>query len=356
MKPSLKKWLFVVSTGLFGFTSPLWAGATVYIPNGTANEILVVDASTHKVTGSISGVVNVHGLVATPDGAMLIAGSLTEMKPGAAAIPPKPKDMTEEEHRSHHAAPAPDKAKVPAGKAFVSLITVPANKVIRQVEVTGGIHHMSVTPDGRYAIATHPSTGGISVIDIHGHKVFKTIQTGPLPNYSVVTGDGKRIYVSNAGNNTISEVDTQNWIVSRNMLAGATPEHMVLSPDEKLMYVNNVSAGTVSVVELNSGKIVRTYKVGKSPHGIDFSDDGKTLFVSSKKGNKLFAINLADGSSRTLALTPAPYHVTTIAGSGKLYVSSRKKPIVWVVDQNSLKLDGEIAIRGEGHEMAVVNR
>jgi hypothetical protein len=37
-------------------------------------------------------------------------------------------------------------------------------------------------------------------------------------------------------------------------------------------------------------------------------------------------------------------------------VSSRKQPIIWVVDQNTLKVINTIALPGgEGYQMAVVN-
>ena len=328
------------------------AAPTVYIPLGTANKILIVDAATDKVVGKISDVQNIHGLAATPDGRFLVAGSFFELRPGQAAIPPKPKGMSEEEHKRHHSMPASGKKRV-VGKSYVSLIRTRDNRVIRRIEVKGAVHHNAVMPDGRYAISTHTTAGGISLIDLETYKVFKTIQTGPVPNYAVVTKDGSRIYVSNAGNNTISEIDTQNWIVARNLLAGKAPEHIVLSPDETMLYVNNVMAGTVSVISLKTGKVVKTYGVGKEPHGVDISDDGKTLFVASKKDNKLTAINLADGKARRLTLKPAPYHVTTIRGTGKVYVSSRKQSIIWVVDQKRLKVVGKIPIRGEGHQMVV---
>jgi len=38
-----------------------------------------------------------------------------------------------------------------------------------------------------------------------------------------------------------------------------------------------------------------------------------------------------------------------------VYVSSSKKPVIWVVDQKSLKLLGTLALpAGEGHQMAIV--
>jgi len=194
----------------------------------------------------------------------------------------------------------------------------------------------------------------VSVIDIEAQKLDRTIATGPFPNYAAVTRAGKYVYVSNAGNNTVSEIDTGHWIVSRNFIVGSVPEHIVLSKDDSKLFVNNVNDGSVSVINLHGDAAVTRIDVGKEPHGIDVSVNGETLFVSAKADDKLVAVNLADGSRRELALAPAPYHVTRIADTGKLYVSSREKPLIWVVDAARLEVTGEISVRGEGHEMAVV--
>jgi len=61
--------------------------------------------------------------------------------------------------------------------------------------------------------------------------------------------------------------------------------------------------------------------VGQSLHGFDISDDGSTLFVSSKKDNKLVALNPKTGDQRELPISPSPYHLESIVGTGKVYVS-----------------------------------
>ncbi|MEE9156912.1 MAG: beta-propeller fold lactonase family protein [Acidiferrobacterales bacterium] len=348
--------IFLVGAVTLGTTAVAPAAPKVYIPLGTANEILVVDAADDKVIGRIGDVINPHGLAATPDGKYLIAGSNREVSPDQAALPPKPVGMSEEEHNLHHSMPAAATSQSGVGMSHVAIIETQDRRVVRRVDVKGAVHHNLVTPDGRYAISTHTTGGGISAIDLSNYKVAKVVPTGPAPNYAAVTKDGKRIYVSNAGNNTISEIDTDHWIVTRNILAGVAPEHMVLSPDEHTIYVNNIGDGTVSVISLDKGKVVKTYNVGNDPHGVDLSDDGKMLFVAVKEDNKLIGIDLVSGRTRSLDLSPAPYHVAAIRGTGKLYVSSRKLPKVWVVDQRALKVLREIPIRGVGHQMAVAAR
>jgi DNA-binding beta-propeller fold protein YncE len=302
----------------------------VYIPLGTANMVVAVDAATNGITATYGGVENSHGLVATPDGEYLVVGSLQEAP-----------------------LPSGSAANTPNSKLF--LVHPGHGHVMLTIPVSGWTHHQAITPDGRYVISTHPTRGGISVVDLQTNQVLKTIATGAAPNYTVITRDGKSAFVSNSGNGTLSQVDLASWTVTRTLEGGPAPEHIVLSPDEKTLYSLNPQAGTVSAVSVASGKIIETYKIGAKLHGLDLGDDGQTLFVSSVADNKLVALDLRDGSQRALPLSPAPYHLNAIRGTGKLYVSSRSDPVVWVVDQKSLALTGTIQLpAGVAHQMAVV--
>lgn len=307
------------------------AQTMVYIPLGSGNKVIAVDAATDTITANYPGVVNPHGLVATPDGEYLVAGSLSETPIAAGQA-----------------------ADSPNSKLF--LIHPAHGHVMSEIPVSGWTHHQAITPDGRYVISTHTTRGGISVVDMQSNQVIKTVKTGLAPNYTVISSDGKRAYVANTGNGTISEIDLTTWAVTRTLEAGPAPEHMVMSADQKTLFVTNPNAGRISAVSIGSGKVENTWEIGKSLHGLDIGDDGKTLFVSSKADGKLAALDTVTGAVRTISLSPMPYHLNTITGTGKIYVSSRSKPLIWVVDQKSLKVINEIQLpAGEGHQMAVVN-
>jgi YVTN family beta-propeller protein len=309
----------------------LSAAPTVYIPLGSANAIIAVDAANDTITQTYPGVDNPHGLVATPDGEYLIAGSLKEapLQPGSAA------------HKAN---------------SQLFLVHPAHGHVMSTIPVAGWTHHQAITPDGQFVLSTHPTRGGVSVVDVASNQVLRTVPTGPSPNYILVSEDSRFAYVSNSGNGTISEIALADWTVKRSLDAGPAPEHMVFSRDGGRIYVTNPRIGEVSEVSVVDGKVTRSFAIGQSVHGLDIGDDGMTLFVSSKQEDKLVALNTESGESRTLLLAPAPYHLNTIKGTGKVYVSSRKKPTVWVVDQESLKVVNEIILPGgEGHQMAIVN-
>ncbi len=330
------------------------ADSTVYVPLGNAGEALVIDATRDEVVDRIPGLSNVHGLSSDAAGKYLVTGSLSASAPGA--MPPKPEGMSQSEHESHHAKPAAGAHDEPPAIGLVSIVRAEDGTILRRIEVPGAVHHTAVAPDGAYAVATHHKTGAVSVIDLKSFSVATTIRTGPMPNYAVVSPDGRRVYVSNAGNDTVSEIDTDHWIVRRSFVTGAEPEHMALSPDGATLYVNNVEDGTVSEISLAQGRVARTFEIGGKLHGLDLSADRRTLFVSARERNRLAAVDLESAEVRSVPLGREPYHVTTIAGTGKLYVSSAAEPKIRVVEQQSLRVLGEIQIRGVGHQMAVVQR
>lgn len=329
------------------FAEPL-----VYVPLGGAGRILVIDAATDEIVDTISGVAAVHGLAKTPDGQFLIAGSYEERAAGSEAVA-KPAGVSEDEHAAHHGTKPEDSKRDGAVVSTLSVVRTADGSIVRRIDVPGAVHHVAVSPDGRFAVVTHPYEDTISAIDLASYEVVATVATGSLPNYVVFSPDSKRVYVTNAGGNTVSEVDTGQWIVSRNMATGSSPEHMAPSPDGGLLYVANVDDGAVSEIETENGATLRSFAVGGPLHGLDLSRDGGTLFISALNDDKLIAIDLATAKIRSLLLAPSPYHLASIGATGKLYVSSAEQPNIWVVDEKDLVVLGKIVIGGKGHQMAL---
>ena len=261
---------------LLAFSSVSYATPTVYIPLGSGNQVIAVDAATDEIIASYSGVDNPHGLVATPDGEYLIAGSLMESPPKADQPKESPTSQLFFVHPAH-------------------------GHVMSTIPVLGWTHHQAITPDGRYVISTHGGRGFVTVVDLESNTVAKTIETGLVPNYTLITKDGKRAFVSNSGDNNIVEIDLATWQVTRKLESGASPEHMEFSDDESTIFVTNPRAGIVSAISVSDGKVASEYKIGADVHGLDIGDDGKTLFVSSRKDDKLVAVDTQNGETRTTA-------------------------------------------------------
>jgi YVTN family beta-propeller protein len=326
----------------------------VYVPLGSDDKIVVINAADDTITAKISGLTSVHGLAATPDGRFLIAGSYTERS--LYGVPEKPNEISEDDHAAHHKVQ--DKKELSDSDASVSTVSVIRTSdqtVVRAIDVPGAVHHVAVSPDGRYAALTLPAEDKISVINLENYKVVANPEHGSLPNYSTFSPDGTKLYVSMAGDDAVVVFTVGTWTKETVISVGSSPEHVALSKNGETLYVNNVDEGTVSVVNTKSGIVNNTIPIGSTVHGIDLSDDEAKLFVAALGDDKLFQIDLVSGSSRAVTIKPEPYHLTVIPGTGKLYISSAEEPKIWVVDENDLKILGQITIGGKGHQMVPIS-
>jgi len=327
------------------------AETLMYVPTGEANDLVVIDLKSNKVVQRIPELENAHGLASSPGSEYLIAGSMQPL--GASGNATKPMAVSESEHAAHHAAGSKESA--PSTPSYVSIVHPKHGHVMRRIAVRGLTHHTAVSPDGKYAVAVHPGSGGVSIIDLKSMSVVKEIATGRSANYGIFSNDGKHLYVSNAFSGTVSDIDSHSWTVNRSFNVGKEPEHLALSSDNAKLFIANVGEGAAVEIDLASGKVANHFSVGKEPHGIDVSKDGKWLFVSSKGEGKLVRIDLQSGKQSAIELKPAPYHLTYVDSLKKLYVSSRKEPKIWVIDPASLSVTSEIAIgKGVAHQMVLV--
>ncbi|MDH5182590.1 MAG: YncE family protein, partial [Gammaproteobacteria bacterium] len=159
--------------GIVFFTTTIFtsaqAGTTVYIPLGTGNMVIAVDAATDKIIAKYPNINNAHGLVATSDGEYLIAGSLNE-------------------NQSSTTDPS-----TPSGNLY--LVHPAHGHMMSAIPAVGSSHHQAITPDDKYVISTHSGRGSISFMDMSTYKTVKEIKTGIVPNYTIISKNGTYAYV-----------------------------------------------------------------------------------------------------------------------------------------------------------------
>lgn len=343
------------TTALLMTTAMAVAQPIVFVPEGSADTVRMVEAATGETIKRINGLEAIHGLSGAPGVPFLVAGSYAEIDREAIAELTQPQGVSEDEHVAHHAK-AEDQPIGPsdAGISIVSVLDATTGDIVRRIEVPGAVHHTAVSPDGLFAVATHPSGDGVSIIDLTTFTLTAFVPTGSLPNYAAFGSDPGVVYVSNAGNGTISEVDLERAIVRRNMVAGDAPEHIVIDPDKAVLYAVDGDAGGVVELSLNNGTVSRSFPISGELHGLDLSDDRATLFVAGRGENKIVAVALSTGEVTSAPLSPEPYHLTNIPGTGTFFVSSRAEPKVWIVDEATLTAASNFQIEGEGHQMVAL--
>jgi DNA-binding beta-propeller fold protein YncE len=302
----------------------VYANPDVFIAANSADEILGLDGNTDTISREITGINSPHGLTATRDGRYLVIGSLS----GSTDASGKPGSQ-------------------------LTLVKTGDGMIEATIPMMSWSHDQLITRDGRYVISTHPNEGRICVIDLDTRQVIRTVDIGGSVNHAVLARDGGKFYVSSGGSNEIVEIDTGDWTIRRRIAAGKYPGQMALSPDGSLIYVISYRDAELSVVSIKYGAVVKTITLAKGMEGIDIDTDGR-VFVTSRTGNRLFSVDPGTGTVDSISLPGEPYEVRVVADTGKVYVSSRDLPRLWVIDAKNLGLRGEIKLTGNGHHMAVV--
>jgi len=192
---------------------------------------------------------------------------------------------------------------------------------VKTIPVTGGIHNVYVTPDGKYAVAGSIPTSTINVIDTSTNTVAWTLKmsSGIRPMAFTKNPDGstKQIIVQLSDFHGFAVVD----------FAAHEEIKRITLPDP-------------------AGQQKETQGIQGAPaHGLAISADGKTLWVTSKYYAYLAAYALPD--FKLLKVIPVGSHPEwlTIPPDGKnIYVAAAGDDETVVVDTKSMKVVARIPV------------
>ncbi|MCK9532151.1 MAG: YncE family protein [Gammaproteobacteria bacterium] len=301
------------------------AATLVFMALGPANRILAIDASRHQPTRTLLGVIDARAVVAAGSG-LLVSGSFTSRPSEGGG----------------------------AGELYV--IDPAHGHTVLTLPVRGRIHTQAVTSDGRYVLSTHPDSNAISVFDLQSLQVARYLKTGAAPVAVVIRRLEPRAFVSNTGDGTVAEIDTRTWQVARHWSVDGIPRFLAIDREEKRLLVGVPEQGTVTVVQLDTGEVERRIPVGRKGFaGLALGEDGRSLFIGGPD-TRITLLDIESGASRHVELGARPGDINPIAGTGTLYVASREKPMVWVLNQRNLELLETFELpAGEGFQVAVLS-
>jgi len=142
---------------------------------------------------------------------------------------------------------------------------------------------------------------------------------GPNMLYNAVTPDGKRALVTSPSSNTVYVFDSKNGKQLAVIPVGKAPKGVKVTPDGQFAYVSNQGSADISIISLDKLIVTGTIKVEKGPHNVRFTDDGQRAYVTLQGGA---GIGVIDTKSKTLIkVIPVP----GITGPHNLDLSADEK-------------------------------
>lgn len=292
------------------------AGAQVRIvqTNSGGDNIHLIDPTTQRIVGEVSGVPINHGAAAAPDGSRLYFSSEAEQTLHVVDA----KTFQTQKKIPLTGRPNNISISLDGRRVYVGIVSAPGAvdvidtgtlERVKSIPTKGGIHNTYVTPDGRYVVAGSIAGSVMTVIDQRTEEAVWTLfNEGVRPIAFETNGDGstKRLFVQLSNVHGFAVVDfAQRKEVARVMLPNDIP------PEK-------VDKGPFN---------------GSPSHGIGVAPDGKTLWVTSRPNARAYAYSLPDlALLGHVDLGGRPDWVTFTPDSRFVYIATENTDTVVAID------------------------
>jgi YVTN family beta-propeller protein len=265
----LKKKVPLPGSGGWDYLTVDDANRRIYVSHAT--QVVVLNADSLEVTGTIQGLAGVHGITTIPE---LNRGFITSGQQDAVVV-----------FDTNNLSKV---AEIKVGKKPDAIVYDPASKRV-----------FAMNGDSASSTAIDPAT----------NKVVGTVPLGGGPEFTVADGKGN-VFVNLEDKNELLRIDSQSLQVKDRWTVAPceAPSSMAFDPANSRLFLgcrNKVMA----VVDSTNGKVVANFPIGDKADASVFDKTSKIAFTSTGDGHiYAFQQNSADN------YTPLPV-IATVSGS-----------------------------------------
>jgi DNA-binding beta-propeller fold protein YncE len=282
-----------------------------------------------------------------------------------------------------------------SGDASVSLIDMPARKVVKTVAVGKEPHHLMMAPDqktllianaaGNDVVLMNPASGELTgkipnIIDPYqigyspNHKWFiangnrldrvdiysadganlkltKTLKLAKTPSHIAFTADSKIAFITLQDSNELAAIDLETQTLLWKIPTAKVPAGLWMTPGDQYLLVGITGEDNVQVIDWKNRKEVKRIMTGKGAHNFRPLGDKKHIFVTNRIASSISLINMQTlekvGDITGLPAGPDDMEITP---DGKtMWVTCRFSKKVAVIDIPSMKLMTVIPVGRSPH-------
>jgi YVTN family beta-propeller protein len=147
----------------------------------------------------------------------------------------------------------------------VSIVDLPALKILRHLKVGPGPEGIAVSPNGRWAILGLPQAGQVALLDLGTQQVLGRLPAGSTPLAMEFTPNSFNALVVNRDSDDVSVLDVLGRRLRKTLPVGRRPTDVALNKAGTRAYVCNSGSGTVSVLHLPGLEVGETITIGERP-------------------------------------------------------------------------------------------
>jgi DNA-binding beta-propeller fold protein YncE len=236
--------------------------------------------------------------------------------------------------RVFHTGPQPKAVLLVADEVWVTALDGPPSVVVHDL-ATGAVRgELTLGEHGAVELATNAAhtriwasqmeTARVYEIDRATRAVLRELPT--RSNWSKVLAlspDEATLYVSNWNYDDVSAIDLASGEVRRFPTVD-TPRGLWPTPDGRWLYVAGYGAGDLARIDVATGKSKVLWSSGGALRAL--ACDGHTLYASDMHSARIYAHDLASGTTRALGRTDQNPNSIALSPDGKLLFASNRGP------------------------------
>jgi YVTN family beta-propeller protein len=260
---------------------PIYSDAVLGDPGTDGRTIDVVDLRSRKMVSSIDlgRPLRPHSAVFAPDGLLYVTaelGNAVEIVDTARSVVVG--QIPTGKPQSHMLALTPDgkrgyTSNVDSGT--VSVLDIPARKLLTIIPVAKRIQRIAVSPDGRWVFTCDWDAPRVAIIDSKSNTVSRWVPIGGIPFAARPTPDGRWLLVaeSSGTQGKVEVIDLSKMTVSRSYDLAGQPFGFFIHGG--LAYMTCIVTGRIEVLNLKTWLMEAPIDLTPGVDGMAWLDDAQ---------------------------------------------------------------------------------
>ena len=157
------------------------------------------------------------------------------------------------------------------------------------------------------------------------------------------TPDGKFLLVTSYDKKTVDVISLVDDQVIKRIEFSSQPEEILIDKENNIAYISSPLSHSIFIVNLQTMTLSKQIKVNGMCEKLTLSDDGKKLFYFDKNTHEIWGIEL-DNRYLLKDVGKFPNVSKIVLANNKVYIASRTKSRLAIVDYDTIGLIAEIDI------------
>lgn len=271
-----------------------------FIGNMGGGSVSVLDIGNKKVSATIPGFFEPHGLVCTLDGSKVYVSNMGAHE--VSIIDAETFNIIK---------------RIETGSADVLAMVNQLDMSNKLSEIVGAANP-TFTIDGLYAYVADGDSNQVAVIDTSNDEIITTIPVGDEPWRAYASPDGTKMVVPNNGDQTISVIDVKKNKVTATFPGDEDMTGVNFVNDGKKAYVISRGESSLRVIDLQKMKELKRIKLpeGSSPETASTTPDGKKVYLAASQRNSVYVFDADTDKYKEIPnVGVSPWAVTIIGGA-----------------------------------------